>query len=381
MIRLTHVIAGLEVGGAQMVLYRLLRRLDRSLFENQVVSLTDVGTVGPMIRALDIEVLALGMRRGLPDPRGLLRLVAYLRCHRPHVIQSWMYHSDLMAGLAARLAHSPKVVWGVHSGSLRWGEKKAHAIVTAYVCAALSAWLPDRIVCCSEASRQWHRRLGYDGRKMLAIPNGIDLEEFRPDPAARASVRQDLGLSQDAPLVGMIARHDRQKDHPTFIRAAARLRTLLPGTHFLLCGLDIGWDNATLAGPIDAAGLRGCFHLLGVREDMPRLMAALDVAVLSSSAEGFGSVVPEAMACGVPCAVTEVGELPRLVGDTGRVVPRKDPEALARALQDLLSLSPQERLALGTRARERARQVPGWSEIAARYQAVYLELAAGQRPA
>jgi glycosyltransferase involved in cell wall biosynthesis len=378
-IRLLHVIAGLELGGVQIVLYRLLSRIDRAVFQNQVISLTDIGVVGRRIRALGVPVEALGMRPGVPDPRGLLRLARWFRRWRPDVIQTWMYHSDLMGGLAAWMTGSAKPVWGVHYGRLDPQENPLHTRATARVCAWLSGWLPARIVCCAEFTRQTHRQLGYPDDKMLTIPNGVDLETFHPDPSAPASVRRELGLPEDALLVGLMARWDPQKDHRNFVRAAARLHARLPDAHFLLCGIGITWENAALAAWIEAERLRHRFHLLGERDDIARLMAALDVATLASSSEAYGNVVSEAMACGVPCVVTDTGDLPQVVGDTGRVVPIKDPEALAQALHQVLILPPEDRQGLGRRARRRVEEHYDLDAAVARYQQLYLEVAGAAR--
>ncbi len=374
--QVVHLIAGLELGGAQMTLCRLLERFDRSHFDHRVISLTGVGAAGERIRALGIEVRALGMRPGVPNPWGLLRLARWLRREPPNILHTWMYHSDLIGALAARLAHGPAVVWSVRTGRLRWREHTPHTLLAAWLCARLSRWLPARIVCCTEASRRWHQGFGYDAAKLLAIPNGIDTNVFRPSPSAPLEVRSELGMPEDCVLIGLVARYDPQKDHATFLAAAPLLRAGPPPAHFLLCGQHITWANRRLAGQIERAGLRGCCHLLGERQDVPRLLAALDVAVLCSTSEGFGNVVPEAMACGVPCAITEAGELPGLVAGAGKVVPCQNPPALAEAVRELLALPRERRAELGLRARQRVQQQFDWGRTVLGYETLYREIAA-----
>jgi glycosyltransferase involved in cell wall biosynthesis len=188
-------------------------------------------------------------------------------------------------------------------------------------------------------------------------------------------VREELGISQEALLIGLVGRFDPQKDHRNFVEAAARLRTDCPQVHFLLCGDGVNWNNAELTGWIGEAGLRQQFHLLGRREDMPRLTAALDISSTSSSyGEGFPNVIGEAMACGVACAITDVGDSAFIVGETGLVVPPRDPEALAQAWKKLIEMGPEGRQKLGETARKRILENFSLPDIVARYEALYKEV-------
>jgi len=232
--------------------------------------------------------------------------------------------------------------------------------------------VPRRIVSCSETARRIHASLGYAAEKMIVIPNGFNLEQFSPDEQAGGSVRQELGISADAELVGLVARFDPQKDHYNFVQAAAGIKVSLPQAHFLLCGDGITWENHLLAGWIDAQGLRDHFHLLGRREDIPRLSAALDVACSSSAyGEAFSNALGEAMACGVPCVVTDVGDSAYIVGDTGKVVAPNDPQALAAAVVELLELPHDRRRELGQAARRRMQQRFDIQAVVNQYEQLY----------
>ena len=279
-IKVVHIITGLGIGGAEMMLYKLLSGMDKEQFEQYVISLTGHGPIGNKIQQLDIPVWALGMRPGLPDARLVAKLVKKLR-HKPaDITQTWMYHADLLGGIASRLAGNKKVIWGMRNTDLSPSRVKLRTIWTARLCALLSHWLPQRIIVNSQVSRQTHIRLGYRADKMVVIPNGFDLQVFKPDKEARISVRQELGIEDETPLIGMIARFDSQKDHLNFIQAAALLSARMPQTRYLLCGEGITWQNQTLTDWIDMAGLRNMFHLLGERDDIPRLMAALDLSLI-----------------------------------------------------------------------------------------------------
>jgi glycosyltransferase involved in cell wall biosynthesis len=375
MIKVTHIIGGLDTGGAEMMLYKLLSITDRASFKSEVISLTTVGPVGKRIREVRVPIHALGLQRGVPDPWFIFSLARYLRQQPPDVVQTWMYHSDLIGGVAARLSGSCPVIWGIRSGTLDFQKSSKMTIWVARICAVLSRFLPERVVSCSEASRSIHVSLGYTAKNMIVIPNGVDMEKFWPDPSAKMRVRQELRVPSEALLIGLVARFDPQKDHANFIRAAGFLYTLYPDIHFLLCGDEITWDNQILAHWIDTAGIRAQCHLLGRRDDIPRLTAAMDIASLSSYGEGFPNVIIEAMACGVPCAVTDVGDAALIVGDTGRVVPPRDPQALAAAWQELIEMGAEKRAELGTRARQRVEERFSITAAAAQYEALYRELA------
>jgi glycosyltransferase involved in cell wall biosynthesis len=372
--KMAHLITDLSTGGADMMLYKLVSSMDRDKFEMQVVSLTDIGPIGKKIEDLGIPVRALGMKRGTPDPRMLFKLTRWLKKDRPDIIQTWMYHSDLMGGLAARLAGRIPVVWGIHHSNLDPKGNKRTTIWTAKTCAWFSRWLPVKIVCCSEASKRVHTALGYAAEKMVVIPNGFDLNLFKPDLEEGTLVRQELGIPEDTIIIGMVGRFDPQKDHLNFIKGAALLQKKIPDVQFLLCGDDVTWGNHQLSTWIKNAGLSGYFHLLGRRNDIPRIMTALDIASSSSYGEGFPNVVGEAMACGTPCVVTDVGDSASIVGDTGIVVPPKDSNDLALAWKELIEIGKDRRQRLGDNARLRIKENFSLPSVVRRYEELYESL-------
>ncbi|WP_295889009.1 glycosyltransferase [uncultured Thiohalocapsa sp.] len=375
--RVAHVITGLGVGGAETMLFRLLSMLPRGDFDPMVLSLSPPGPMGERIAGLDVPVLSLGMSNRLPQPRALARLARELRRFRPDVVQTWMYHADLLGGVAARLTTSATVVWGLHNSTLDpvrtpWSTR---AVVAA--CARLSRRLPHCILSCSEVARGVHTALGYDAERVIVIPNGFDLGAFRPSAADHAAVRAELGLAAATVLVGLVARWDPQKDHASFIGAAAHVARQHPAIHFLLVGTAVDEANAALSDLVAGTGFAERFHLLGERADVPRLMAALDVAVSAAAyGEAFPLVIGEAMASGVPCVVTDVGDSAVMVGATGRVVPPREPVALAAALRDLLALTPEQRRELGASARARVGAEYDLTAVAGRYADLYRSLVA-----
>lgn len=380
-LHVVHVITGLHTGGAEMMLYKVLAAMDPARFSAEVISLSDGGEVRSLIEALGIPVRSLGLTPSVAwAPRALVDLWSMLRASPAAVVQTWMYHADLLGGLAARLAGHRAVCWDIQGSNLdpvttRW---KTRAIVRA--CAALSGRLPARIICCGHTTRQIHVDLGYAADRIVVIPNAVDVSRFVPNPAARADVRRELGVPDPTLLVGMAARYDPQKDHRTLVDAiglAAKTRGV--EAHVLLFGKDLTPANRELRESIEAAGVAATVHLLGLRSDVARLLAACDVSVLSSAyGEGLPNAVVEAMACAVPCVATDVGDTRWVIDDTGRVVPPRDPGALAAALSDVLALPAADRQALGVRARARVAEHFEIRAVADRYHALYESVASGR---
>jgi glycosyltransferase involved in cell wall biosynthesis len=372
--RLTHVIDGLEVGGAERMLATLLSGLDPRCFRSEVISLTDIGPVGAEIERMGIAVRALHLRPQVTEVAAAARLLPMLRRSRPDLVQTWLYEADLLGGIVARITRpSAPLIWNVQQGDLDPSRCKRRRIWAAKACGLLSGVLPTRIICCSEVAARVHvNRLGYAPGKIEVIPNAVDVESFAPDHASRTSVRRELGVPDDSLLVGLAARKDPQKDHRGFLRAAAVIGRELPSTHFVLCGKGVTSEDADIAAWVADEGLVSRCHLLGLRHDMSRIHASLDVAVSSSAyGEGLPVALLEAMACGIPCATTDVGDSGLLVGGTGVVVPPDDSGALAEAVIQLLTQDQTSRSALGRAACERVRELYSRPVMAERYQRLY----------
>lgn len=353
-IRICHVITDLQVGGAQVMLYKLLSRLDRTQFDSRVISLTESGPMEKPLREIGVPVAASHLSRGLPSPAALFRLRRQLASPRPDVIQTWLFHSDLLGGALSKWTRlQVPVVWNIRMSSLSSTIDKRSTRWTVKLCALLSRQLPARIIVNSQAGRAVNQTIGYAPEKLEVIPNGFDTEAFRPSAEARRTIRRELGLADETDLIGLVGRYHPHKDHGTFLTAAGYVLKSRPNTHFLLCGDGIEGSNEELRERIQRVGPRSHFHLLGRRDDLPTIQASLDIAVSSSVTEGFPNVIGEAMSCGVPCVVTDAGGSSEVVGDTGRVVPCGDARALADACLEILELPSERRRRLGDLARQR----------------------------
>ncbi|HWE03259.1 MAG TPA: glycosyltransferase [Tepidisphaeraceae bacterium] len=370
-VRIVHIINSLTFGGAEAMLCSLLLRTDRDRFEPSVAALIDDMSVAAPLAAAGIPVFTAGMKPGVADPRGMVRLALHLGRKKPAIVQTWMDHSNLIGGVAARAATTAKVVWGIHHSNHVKGVAKRTTLLTVAACATLSRRVPTRIVCCSEHARRVYGKNGFDGERMMVIPNGFDVAAFSPDAGARILIRDELDIATDAIAIGLIARYDPLKDHAGFLHAAAIVARRFPSARFVLCGDRVDQKNRALMATIESLGLGRQCRLLGARNDVAKIYSALDIVASSSISEAFPLVVGEAMSCGVPCAVTDVGDSAMIVGDTGRVVLPGDAGALASAMCELISMGTESREKLGQHARRRVRELFDLGAVTRRYEALY----------
>jgi len=370
--RIIHIITGLEAGGAEMTLYKLLSQIDKQVFSPIVISLMEGGAIRNRIEELGIPVYSLEMRRGVPSLSAALYMRRLVNELQPDIVQGWMYHGNL-AALAAAVMYKgikPTVYWNIRQSLYDLSDEKRLTRLIIRLGAKVSKYVA-KIVYNANVSEAQHVALGYDKTKSFVIPNGFDLELFKPDASARIDVRFELNIPDGDLLVGLIGRYHPMKDHDNFLKAAALLVAKHQNIKFLLVGKDVDVENEGLQEMIKVNGLQDKVILLGERSDIPRLTAALDIAVLSSFSEAFPNVVGEAMASSVPCVVTEVGDAAWVVGDTGKVVASRQPQALAESLMILISLSEEERMQLGKASRQRIKENFSLGDVVKQYECLY----------
>ena len=339
-VKILHVITGLQTGGAERMLANLAILNQCAGRSPVVVSLADGGSQADRLQAAGVRVISLGMTKGRPSLAGLWCLARVLREEAPDVVQSWMYHADLYALVAlwlSRRRRRTRLFWGIRCSDMDLARYPLALRAVVRLCALLSRF-PDGIVANAEAGQREHRRIGYAMGRMTLIDNGFDTDLFRPDPARRRETRSALGLDEEAFVIGCVARVDAMKDFPTLCAALDRLEGVT-------C-LAIGKDTGTLPPT------RGLVAL-GERNDVPALLDAIDLLVsVSAFGEGFSNAIGEAMASGVPVLATEVGDARRIIGIGGRIVPGRNPAALAEAIAALRD-DPQTRRAMGKAGRQR----------------------------
>lgn len=316
------------------MLYRLI--IHDVLNEHVVVSLMGEGKYGPLLKERGIIVHSLNLKRRRLTFNPLVRLFFLIWHYRFYTVQTWMYHGDFIGGFVAYLCGVKNIFWGIHNTVLEPGRSTWSTIWLAKILAKVSWWMPTGIVVVSKRAIDAHQSFGYDASKMKFIPNGYDLSMFCPVAGAKAALQQEIGLDARLPIIGCVGRFDPYKDHGNLISALSLINAKNIEFVCVLVGRDITEHNEALYSMIVAQGLEKRVLLLGQRNDIPKIMNLIDIHVLSSSAEAFPNVVCEAMACGTPCVVTDVGDARSIVADTGWVVPSQDSVSLANGIEAAL---------------------------------------------
>lgn len=334
-----------------------------------VISLTTGGAYAEKLETSGHTVYLLGLKVSTAW-RALPRLWWLIWRESPHVVQTWMYHSDFLGGMIARFAGVKSVIWNVRNSEI---PQKSISItgVIIRLCAALSSLIPQAIVCCAHAGLERHAKLGYARSRMLVIPNGYDFRKWREKTISRDKARSDLKIPSAAFVIGTVGRFDSLKGYDVLIAASKHIAKHVPRAIFLLVGRDLDSNNLKLQTLIKRNGGGAVFRLLGERTDIASIMSSIDVYCLPSNAEGFPNSVAEAMLMQVPCVVTDVGDASRIVGSTGKVVPPRDPVALAQAIISIERMGEKARRTKGKDARQRIVDNYDINEVARNYARLY----------
>lgn len=349
-----HIIVGLNVGGAEMMLKRLVEFKPDRISESIVVSLTTLGEIGLALRARGVTVVALGLTSLWHAPVALCRLIRLIHQYEPKIVQTWMYHADFLGGLAARLAGRYPVVWNVRSNLTPFNPFRA-SFWLIRLCALCSHVIPTRIICCAHSARATHIKLGYATHKITVIPNGYDFFEFEIEQTTRVLARHALGIEDKDIVIGIVGRFDPLKDFHNFVKSAALLAVQCDNAKFLMVGRDNDWDNTVLRTWVEQAGLLNKFLLVGQQINVPYFFSTMDIFCLSSLNEAIPSVVIEAMGFGLPCVVTDTGDAAEVLNDARFTVPTKNSAALADALLKMSRMDAVVRQQIGEKNAQRVR--------------------------
>jgi glycosyltransferase involved in cell wall biosynthesis len=366
--RITHIITGLGVGGAERALYNLLTGGLQNKFDSRVISLMDEGAYGPLFRDAGIEVECLGMSSGRPGPLAVANLLRKTRAQAPDILQGWMYHGNLAASLARRFAvPGAALSWNIRTSVEGASEAKRSTGRLIQLGARISHG-PDTIIYNSNRSRLGHEASGYAARKGAFIPNGFDTQLWRPDPSAKLTLLEMAELPAGTKIIGFVGRAHLLKDLPNLFSAFQLVSRAHPDCHLICVGRQI---EECAPASLD----RSRVTFLGQQLNIPAIMPGFDLLCLSSSTEGFPNVIGEAMACGVPCVSTDAGDAGEIIGSTGWLAPARNPVALAQALVEALSMSRDGMLQRKVKARERIESCYSLTASIGHYTSIYQGLA------
>jgi glycosyltransferase involved in cell wall biosynthesis len=365
--RVLYLSSSMGMGGADKLLIIAAQEMRARGHEARIVSLTPLGPMGLQARDLGIPTDSLEMRRGVPDPRGLVRLARIVRSWKPDILHSHMIHANLMARALRLLVPLPALVSTIHNiyeGGPGW--------MAAY---RLTNRLVDQMTIVSQAAADRFIGESIIPKDLLrALPNGIDIAPFRDvPPGARESLRGSLGIGAEFVWLA-VGRFEIAKDYPNMLRAFAKVRERDDQTVLLLVG------RGSLQGETEeltrGLGLGDAVRFLGVRDDVPQVMSAADGYVLSSFWEGMPIVLLEAAASGLPIVSTVAGGNQEVVsdGESGFLVPPRDSEALGRAMLRLMGMAEAERRSMGERGRENIRLHHSLTRMVDQWVNLYIEV-------
>lgn len=372
-----HFTPSVGGGGAEAMLCNLVAEMSGGPWRNVVVA---VKTGPPGCQAARMSELADAFydlnSNSLLRPALFKKLRAIIREEKPDIVQTWMHHADFVGGLAARLSGVKHVVWGIHSRAIfRWpGDSELKFSLFQAALRAASRAVPQRIVSCSETAIADHASMGFPRKKMSFIANGICTRRFQPSVEAGVKTRLALGIPLDAPVVGFVGRFHPVKNLPLFFRAAAELQKKMPEAHFVMSGGSIETLDADARAAFEALPDRSAVHFIPFNAATESVYPAFSVFTLCSQSEALPMTILEAMACGVPCVTTDVGDCASVIADTGLTVPAGDATALATGWQKMLTADSALRNALSTRARERIVRQFSITHAAEQYQQTYRSL-------
>lgn len=335
--KIVHVIMSLNIGGAELMLKRLVvHSHQKENFQHIVITLTDLGVMGPELQNRGITVHSLGMKSLPTVPLIFLKLQRLLKEIQPDVVQTWMYHSDLIGGLAAKSLGVKKIIWGIRTTDVSQGASKL-TIHLSKLCAKLSYYIPNTIVCAAHVSKDYHVAIGYDESKMVVIPNGFDLEALTATDEDGLEVRQQNNLSVDDIVIGSVGRFNPVKNQKLFVDVAGLLIEKQPNLKFLMVGKDITTENKELMSWLNSYKIADSFRLLGQRDDISKCLKSMDVFCLHSKTEGFPNVLCEAMYAGLPCISNDVGDSKYILKDLGFSVEKDNPHELSEGIYHIIT--------------------------------------------
>lgn len=337
--KIVHIITGLGSGGAENMLYKLLKYSNRQKYYHEVISLLDDGVYGKEIKDLGIKVHCLNINKG-----NIFSTIFRAKniCKKFDIVDTWLYHADIFGFLIAKVLLKKKLIWNIRHSNLDKDVNKSWTLKIVKINSILSKHV-DTITYNSYKALENHIEFGYADKNSVVIPNGFELDKFKYSLDDRVKIRQDLGLKEEDKVIITVGRWDIQKDYYTLFKALNKLIKQNVKFKMIMVGANLDYENNELVTLLNSYNLKNNVILLGRRADIPALLSAADIYVSSSLGESFSNAIGEAMACELPCIVTDVGDSKLIVGDTGRIVGVGDYITMSKELINFINKSNNDR--------------------------------------
>ena len=371
MLKVLHIISGLNMGGAEVALNRLITNFNDNNYCHIVVSLTKGGSIMEALKMVNVRVYEFDFKKNFI--KDFFKLLVLLKNTKPDIVNTWMYHANLIGGIAAYILGHKRIIWSLRTTDVRKGSK----ILTIFIrkiSALFSYFIPKKIVCVAEAVLQAHQEIGYCKNKMIIIHNGFDASKIIFNKIERQRLRDQFGFKSSEVIIGSVGRFNKAKDHKNFIHAAAIIIKEKPNVKFLMVGKDLENDNVLINKWAKDVHVSSKLILLGERQDISNCLSAMDIFCLHSSREGFPNSLAEAMLVGLPCISTAVGDVEILIRDIGLMVPKENSPALAKGLIELIEMPSKERSLMGQKARKKIYEEFSIYDTCERYKELYGKL-------
>ncbi len=330
--KIVHIITGLNDGGAENILYKVCK-FD-NLNNHIVISFVSGGKYSTILKEMGVTVHSINMK--FYSIIKFIYLIRLLRNLNPDIVQTWLVHGDFIGGIASRLAGIKNIVWNVLYSKLDTRIEKIRTIFIIKLLSKLSHIIPKFIIVISKSAYDNCKNIGYNKNKIILVNSGFDLSYFKISEKQKLDFRNQFNINHNMPLIGIVARYHPIKDHKNLLKALKIIKSKKINFYCVFVGTDMNIENKILLNDIKNYKLENNIKLLGPLNNIPLVMNGLDIKILCSKSEGFSSVIVEAMACGTPCVVTDVGDSSFIVGKTGWIVPPSDPAKLATEIQNAI---------------------------------------------
>ena len=377
LIKPLHIITSLSIGGAETMLLRLIKHKPDLVKSTIVISLTDNGEIGRILESMGVSVISLGMHNWSSIFKALFKLKKIIQNEKPDIIHTWMYHANILGGIAAFLAKNKNIIWSIRRSEFTRGESLSTYIVMR-IGAMFSNIIPKVIVCVAESGLKNHQNYGYKSDSMIVIPNGFDLEHLKHDPVIRKKIRKELNIYDDEVVIGCVGRFHESKGYEILIASSVEVIKLNEKVRYLLIGRDLDQQNTILTEWINKTGFSDHFLLAGEKHNVADYMSAMDIFCLSSITEGFPNVVGEAMASALPCVVTSVGDVQKITGNNAILVQPKNKKLLSKGLCEILNMDNEKRYKMGLRGRIKIEEEYPLKLICEKYYNLYSLISYGE---